>query len=67
MIVIDAVSRHIDGVLGNNLSPEENRVSSHEIYTRPETFVWKKKKYKVPEVLLSGDHKKIDEWKKLKL
>ncbi len=63
MIVIDAVSRHIDGVLGNNLSPEENRVSAHETYTRPETFVWKKKKYKVPEVLLSGDPKKIDEWK----
>lgn len=63
MIVIDAVSRHIDGVLGNNLSPEENRVSSHETYTRPETFIWKKKKYIVPEVLLSGDHKKIDAWK----
>lgn len=64
MIVIDSVARHIDGVLGNNLSPEENRVSSHEIYTRPDVYTYKKKKYKVPEVLLSGDHKKIDEWKK---
>lgn len=64
MIVIDAVARHIDGVLGNNLSPEENRISSHEIYTRPDIYMHKKKKYEVPKVLLSGDHKKIDEWKK---
>lgn len=63
MIVIDAVARHIDGVLGNNLSPEENRISSHEIYTRPDVYVHKRKKYEVPKVLLSGDHKKIDEWK----
>ncbi len=63
MVIIDAISRHIEGVLGNTASPEENRVSSHEIYTRPETYTHKKKKFKVPEVLLSGDHKKIDAWK----
>ena len=63
MIVIDAISRQIEGVLGNNFSPEENRVSSHDVYTRPEIFVWKKKKYLVPEVLLGGDHKKIENWK----
>ncbi|MFA5413188.1 MAG: tRNA (guanosine(37)-N1)-methyltransferase TrmD, partial [Patescibacteria group bacterium] len=33
-------------------------------YTRPEIFVWKGKKYQVPKVLLSGDHKKIEEWRK---
>lgn len=64
MVCVDAVSRHIEGVLGNAESPEEERVSSHEVYTRPEVYVYKKKKYAVPNVLLSGDHKKIEEWKK---
>src|SRR3989344_3732208 len=63
-IVVDAVSRHVEGVLGDINSLEENRVSSPAVYTRPATFIWKKKKYKVPEVLTSGHHAKIDEWKK---
>jgi len=63
MVFMDAVSRQIKGVLGKFESLEENRISSHEVYTRPEVFEYKKKKYKVPEVLLSGDHKKIEEWK----
>jgi len=42
---------------------EEERISSSEFYTRPEILEYKGKKYKVPPVLLSGDHKKIDEWK----
>lgn len=62
-IVIDAVARQIPGVLGNEMSPEEKRISSSEVYTRPEVLEWKGKKYKVPKVLLSGDHKKIEEWK----
>jgi len=33
-------------------------------YTRPDTIIWKGKKYRVPDVLLSGDQKKIEEWKK---
>ncbi|OHA89334.1 MAG: tRNA (guanosine(37)-N1)-methyltransferase TrmD [Candidatus Zambryskibacteria bacterium RIFCSPHIGHO2_01_FULL_43_25] len=64
MIIIDAISRRVPGVLGDNLSVEENRVSSHDVYTRPEIFEYKGKKYKVPKVLLSGHHKKIEEWKK---
>jgi tRNA (guanine37-N1)-methyltransferase len=64
MVMIDCISRQIPGVLGNFDSREEERVSSSEIYTRPEILVWNKKKYPVPEVLLSGDHKKMDEWKK---
>lgn len=64
MIVIDAVSRQIPGVLGSFDSIEEERTASPDVYTRPEVLVWKKKKYKVPKVLLSGDHKKIDEWKR---
>jgi len=63
MIMIDCMSRQIEGVLGNFSSREEERVSSNEVYTRPEIFEYKNKKYKVPSVLLSGNHKKIDEWR----
>lgn len=63
MIVIDAVSRQINGVLGNFDSREEARVASPDVYTRPEVLEWKKKNYRVPKVLLSGDHKKIEAWK----
>ena len=73
LIVADAVSRHIPGVLGKGESLEENRHGvGVPVYTRPEVFEWptsgrgkKKKKYRVPKKLLSGDHKKIDEWRKL--
>lgn len=64
MIVLDCVSRQVEGVLGNFNSLEESRVASSDVYTRPEVFEYKKKKYRVPKVLLSGDHKKIEEWKK---
>lgn len=66
MILIDCMSRQIPGVLGNFDSREEERVSSSEFYTRPEVLEWKGKKYNVPEVLKSGDHKKIEEWKNSK-
>ncbi|TAK59038.1 tRNA (guanosine(37)-N1)-methyltransferase TrmD [Patescibacteria group bacterium] len=66
MVVIDAVARQIPGVLGTFESIEEERISSSEVYTRPEVLVWKGKKLRVPKVLLSGDHKKIEEWKKQK-
>ena len=63
LTIVDAVSRHIPGVLGKSESIEESRISSGEMYTRPETLVWKDKKYKVPKVLYSGNHKLIDEWR----
>ncbi|MFA5773625.1 MAG: tRNA (guanosine(37)-N1)-methyltransferase TrmD [Candidatus Paceibacterota bacterium] len=63
MILIDCISRQIEGVLGNFDSREEERVSTSEVYTRPEIIIYNKKKYKVPAVLLSGDHKKIEKWK----
>lgn len=63
MIIIDCMSRQIEGVLGNFSSREEERISSNEVYTRPEIFEYKNKKYKVPSVLLSGNHRKIDEWR----
>ncbi|MBI2482215.1 MAG: tRNA (guanosine(37)-N1)-methyltransferase TrmD [Candidatus Vogelbacteria bacterium] len=62
--MIDAITRQVPGVLGAEESLEEKRVSSSEMYTRPEVLIWKNKKYPVPKVLLSGDHKKIDEWKR---
>ena len=65
MIVVDAISRHIPGVLGKIESLEEKRYGvGVPIYTRPEIFVYHGKKYKVPKVLLSGNHKKIEEWRK---
>ncbi len=63
MVLIDSISRQVKGVLGNFDSREEERVSSSEVYTRPEVIEYNGKKYKVPKVLLSGDHKKIGEWK----
>ena len=66
MVVVDAVSRQIPGVLGHAESLEEKRIASSEMYTRPEAIKYKGKNYKVPKVLLSGDHKKIEEWRKKK-
>ncbi len=64
LIMIDAVARQIPGTLGKFESLEEDRVSSHDVYTRPEVFAYKGKKYRVPKVLLSGHHGKIEEWKR---
>jgi tRNA (guanine37-N1)-methyltransferase len=64
MVLIDSISRQIPGVLGKYESLEEERVSSSEVYTRPEVLKYKGKNYRVPKILLSGNHKKIEEWKK---
>ena len=66
MAIIDAAARQIKGVLGKFESLEESRVASHEIYTRPEVLKIKNKSYKVPKVLLSGHHAKMDVWKSKK-
>lgn len=63
MIMVDAMARQVPGVLGDFSSLEESRVASHDVYTRPETFTYKKKQYPVPEVLLSGNHAKIEEYR----
>ncbi|MBP7822722.1 tRNA (guanosine(37)-N1)-methyltransferase TrmD [Candidatus Gracilibacteria bacterium] len=67
MVFIDAVVRLIPGVVGNNKSLHEESFSEalegkpeYPQYTRPADFMG----YKVPEVLLSGDPKKINEWRK---
>ena len=63
MICVDAISRQIQGVLHDELSLEEKRIASHEIYARPEVYEYTSKKYRVPKVLLSGNHKLIDEYR----
>ncbi len=67
LIIIDAITRRIPGVLGKKESIEENRISASEVYTRPEAIEYHAKKYKVPRVLLSGHHQKIRNWKEKKL
>ncbi len=66
MVLLDCVARQIEGVLGNFDSLEESRISSHDVYTRPEVFTYKNKKYRVPKVLLSGNHAEIEKWKSKK-
>ncbi len=66
MVFVDCVSRQIDGVLGKRGSLEEERISSSEFYTRPEILEYKGKKYRTPKVLLGGNPKLIEEWKKKK-
>lgn len=63
LIILDAVTRRLPGVLGDDQSIEERRVASHEVYTRPEVITIKKRHYRVPKVLLSGHHAKIDTYR----
>jgi tRNA (guanine37-N1)-methyltransferase len=64
LTVVDAVSRKVKGVLGHSESLEERRYGvGVPVYTRPEALVYLGKKYRVPKVLMSGDHKKIERWR----
>jgi tRNA (guanine37-N1)-methyltransferase len=65
MLMIDVMARQVEGVLGNFDSLEEKRTGG-DSYTRPEVFIYKGKKYRVPKILLSGHRAKIEEWKKSK-
>ena len=63
MIVIDSVSRYIEGVLKDDSTKEESfseGLLEYPQYTRPEVFNGKQ----VPEVLLSGHHENIDKWRR---
>lgn len=64
MLLIDSISRQVKGVLGDFASLEETRIAAKDAFTRPEVIEYKKKKYRVPPVLLSGHQAKIDEWRK---
>ena len=63
LVIVDAITRRINGVLPKTESLEENRVSSSVMYTRPESFLWQGTEYSVPDVMKSGNHKLIEEWK----
>lgn len=64
MVVIDAISRLVPGVLNNDVSAEfetfHDNLLEYPQYTRPEEFMG----MKVPDVLLSGHHKNIEAWRK---
>lgn len=64
LILVDAVARLIPGVLNQNESFEdesfEDNLLEYPQYTRPREFMG----LKVPDILLSGNHQKIDEWRK---
>lgn len=70
MVAIEAISRLVPGVLGKEALLKERVTKGggfieYAQYTRPEVLELEKgKKWRAPKVLLSGDHKKIDEWKK---
>lgn len=63
MVMIDAISRLVEGVLNNDDSAKYESFTGSRLeypqYTRPEEFMGRK----VPEVLLSGDHKKVAQWR----
>ena len=65
MVIVDSIVRLLPGALGNPESLAEESYSEefateYPQYTRPADY----KGWKVPEILLSGDHKKISEWRK---
>jgi tRNA (guanine37-N1)-methyltransferase len=64
MIIVDAVVRLLTGALGDEDSPKDDSFSAglleYPQYTRPEVF----RGMKVPDILLSGDHAKIAEWRR---
>lgn len=66
MLMVDVIARQVPGILGNFDSLEESRTASPDVYTRPESFTYKGKKYSVPKILLSGNHAKIEEWRRKK-
>ena len=67
LVFLDSVSRKIEGVLSSNenVSDEsfENSLLEYPQYTRPYDFMG----VKVPDILISGNHKKINDWRKMKL
>ena len=65
MVLIDSVSRYVEGVLKADSIKEESfsdGLLEYPQYTRPEIFEGEK----VPEILLSGNHQEIDKWRKEK-
>ena len=79
MVIVSSVARLVPGVIKLESLKEEShwnlllkrekntlgpRGLEYPHYTRPEIITWKGKTYRVPKILLSGDHQKIEEWRK---
>jgi len=68
MVIVDATTRLIDGVIAKDSLKEESFYKGKYIeyphYTRPESIVIDDKKRKVPKVLVSGNHQEIEKWQK---
>lgn len=69
LTMIDSITRLLPGALGNSESAKNEShtvpgVLEHPQYTRPEVFEANNKKFRVPKILLSGNHKKVEEWRK---
>lgn len=66
MVMIDAISRKVEGVLGNDISSEietfYDNLLEYPQYTRPEEFMG----MRVPDILLSGHHGNIEKWRREK-
>lgn len=64
MVMVDCISRLVPGVLNNNLSAEfesfQENLLEYPQYTRPEEFMGRR----VPDILLSGHHAKIEQWRR---
>lgn len=88
MVLTDAVTRLLPGVLGNPESLEHESFSNQNIkkttnlqpttrnlkpnldypqYTQPRSFTYQRKKLKVPDILLTGNHQEIEKWRKQKV
>lgn len=67
LVLISSVIRQIPGVIGNENSVQRDSFQAGQLapphYTRPAEY----RGYRVPEVLLSGNHKKIEEWRRLRV
>lgn len=69
LIIMDSITRLLPGALGNNYSATEESHSEEGVleypqYTKPAIFKVGRKNYDVPNVLLSGNHKEINKWRK---
>ncbi|MFB6355588.1 MAG: tRNA (guanosine(37)-N1)-methyltransferase TrmD [bacterium] len=64
LVLLSSIIRHIDGVLGNETSIQRDSFQNDRLapphYTRPQSY----RGHDVPEVLLSGDHQRIEEWRR---
>ncbi len=65
LVVTEAVTRLLPGVLGDEAAPDHDSFArgllEHPQYTRPEVF----REWKVPDILLSGDHGRIARWRQI--